>query len=264
MLAPIEQLCHGPRPMVVAHRGNSGVAPENTLIAIRQGVEAGAEMVEIDVQRTADGTLIVFHDAVLGRTTNGSGKVSAFTYEELSRLDAGSWMGSEYAGEPIPLLSDVLAYLRGRAYLNIELKRHPGGNDPDGARFLDDVLGALHDAGVLGQVLMSSFDHELLARAREVEPAVPCAVILHPEDRALPSERALPVGAKAVVLGKHQLSHARMADAREHHLPVGVYTINTPDEALRAAQYGARALVSNFPGRVIDVLVSAVPARDAA
>lgn len=253
MLAPIEQMRFGDRPMVVAHRGNSGFAPENTLIAIRQGVEAGAEMVEIDVQRTADGQLIVFHDPVLGRTTNGSGKISSFEYDELAKLDAGSWMGSQFAGERIPLLSQVLEYLRDRAYLNIELKRHPSRND-DGTIFLEQVLAALDAAGMTRQVLLSSFDHALLGMVGEIAPAIPCAVIMHPDDRGLPSERALPVGARAVVLGKSQLSHARMRNAREHELPVGVYTINTPEDVRKATAYGARALVTNVPGNVIEIL----------
>lgn len=228
------------------------------MAAVRQGVEAGADMVEIDVQRTADGHLIVLHDPVLGRTTNGSGKVSSFTYEQLATLDAGSWMGEDYAGERIPLLSDVLEYLRGRAYLNIELKRHPSQVDDDGTRFLEEVLGALSDAEVGHQVLLSSFDHPLLATVRSVAPEIPYAVIMHPDDRALPSERALPVGARAVVLSKTQLTRARVKNALEHQLPLGVYTINTPEEALRAARYGARAVVTNFPGRVIDVLSGAL------
>src|SRR5690606_15509633 len=105
------------RPLVVAHRGSSGTAPENTMAAIVQGVEAGAEMVEIDGQHTSEGRLIVFHDQVLGRTTSGTGRVAAHTYEQIARLDAGSWMDGRYAGEPVPLLLDVLEYLRGRAYL---------------------------------------------------------------------------------------------------------------------------------------------------
>jgi glycerophosphoryl diester phosphodiesterase len=244
----------GERPMVVAHRGNSGLAPENTMAAIRQGVEAGAEMVEIDVQITADDRLIVFHDPVLGRTTNGSGRVSAHTYEEIARLDAGSWMSGEFKQERVPLLLDVLEYLRGRAYLNIELKRYD--DDPDVAdRFIAGVLRTIEVAGMMDYALLSSFDHPLLARVRAQGWGIPYAVILHPEDRALPSERALPVGAQAVVMSKKQLSHGRVADAVQHRLPLGIYTINTVEDARRAARYGVQAVVTNFPGRIIESFV---------
>jgi glycerophosphoryl diester phosphodiesterase len=246
----------GERPMVVAHRGNSGLAPENTMVAIRQGVEAGAEMVEIDVQVTSDERLIVFHDHVLGRTTNGSGRVNAHTYEAISTLDAGSWMDKSYEGEAVPLLADVLEYLRGRAYLNIELKRYD--EDQDIAdRLIASVMRTIEVAGMLDYSLLSSFDHGLLARVRQLGWQIPYAVIMHPDDRALPSERALPVGANGVVMSRKQLSHARVADAVAHRLPLGVYTINTEDEAQRALRYGIQAVVTNFPGRIMKVVESA-------
>jgi glycerophosphoryl diester phosphodiesterase len=229
------------------------MAPENTMAAIRQGVEAGAQMVEIDVQITSDSRLIVFHDPVLGRTTNGTGQVIAHTYDEIAKLDAGSWMDSRYAGEPVPLLVEVLEYLRGRAYLNIELKRYDHDEEL-GDRFLRGVLRTIEVADMTGYTVLSSFDHVLLAQVGALGYPIPYAVILHPDDRALPSERALPVGARGVVMSKKQLSHERMRDAAEHGLPVGIYTINTPEEAQRAVRYGVQAIVSNFPDRVIRVL----------
>jgi glycerophosphoryl diester phosphodiesterase len=253
MMQKLTEYKFGERPIVVAHRGNSGLAPENTMIAIRQGVEAGAEMVEIDVQITSDERLIVFHDHVLGRTTNGSGRVSAFTYDDIAALDAGSWMDESYVGEPVPLLADVLGYLRGKAYLNIELKRYD--DDPAVAdRFISGVMRTIEVAGMLDYSLLSSFDHALLARVRELGWSIPYAVIMHPDDLAMPSERALPVGAQGVVMSKKQLSHARVADAREHRLPLGIYTVNTVEDAQRVVRYGVQAVVTNFPGRIIEAI----------
>ncbi|MEO5931516.1 MAG: glycerophosphodiester phosphodiesterase, partial [Candidatus Kapaibacterium sp.] len=94
------------------------------------------------------------------------------------------------------------------------------------------------------------FDHRLLAQATSINATIPCAVILHPNDRSLPSERALPVGARGVVMSKSQLSRERMRDAREHNLPVAIYTINTPEDARRAVRYGVNAIVTNFPGEI--------------
>lgn len=253
MLTPLHESCFGEKPLVVAHRGSSGTAPENTLAAIRLGVEAGAQMVEVDVQYTADGRLIVFHDPVLGRTTNGSGRVESHTYEQIAGLDAGSWMDERFAGEPVPLLMDVLDYLRGRAYLNIELKRYEGDAE-QGEKFLVAVLRTIDVAGMASHTLLSSFDHELLAQAGRINQQIPYAVIMHPSDRALPSERALPVGARGVVMSKSQLSHDRVRDARAHNLPLAVYTINTPEEAHRAARYGVNVVVTNFPEKMIGAL----------
>jgi glycerophosphoryl diester phosphodiesterase len=205
------------------------------------------------VQRTSDGRLVVIHDAVLGRTTNGSGRVDAHTFAEIARLDAGSWMDARFAGERVPLLIDVLEYLRGRAYLNIELKSYEG--DPaEGEKFLAAVLRTIDVADMADQTLLSSFDHELLAHAATINPNIPYAVIMHPNDRALPSERALPVGARGVVMSKSQLSHDRVRDAKEHGLPLAVYTINTADDAMRAARYGVDAIVTNFPALIASAL----------
>jgi glycerophosphoryl diester phosphodiesterase len=245
----------GNRPLIVAHRGNSGHAPENTMTAIRQGIEAGADMVEIDVQITADDRLIVFHDPVLGRTTNGSGRVIAHTFEEISSLDAGSWMDDSYAGERVPLLVDVLGYLRGKAYLNIEMKRYDDDAEV-GERFLSGVLRTIEVAGMLDFTILSSFDHALLAGIRDLGWQIPYAVIMHPDDRAMPSERALPVGAQAVVMSRKQLSHARVADAVAHRLPLGVYTINSKEDFVKTAGYGVQAVVTNFPGRIIEAMAS--------
>ncbi|MEJ2581150.1 MAG: glycerophosphodiester phosphodiesterase family protein, partial [Acidobacteriota bacterium] len=89
---------------VIAHRGFSGAAPENTLAAVRAAIEVGADMAEIDVTLSADMQVVVIHDATLDRTTNGSGEVSRFALEDLRKLDAGSWFDPSFAGEIIPTL----------------------------------------------------------------------------------------------------------------------------------------------------------------
>ncbi len=256
MLPPLAEYPFGTKTLVVAHRGSSGTAPENTMVAFRAAIDAGARMVEIDVQRTADGRVIVFHDHVLGRTSNGSGRVDAHTYDQIRDLDAGSWMGEAFAGERIPLLIDALAYLKGRAYLNVELKRYDTTDDPD--ILLAAVLRTIDVADMAAHTLVSSFDHELIGRAASINPRIPGAVIMHPTDRAMPSERALPVGARAVVMSKAQLSHDRVRDARAHGLPLAVYTINTSEEALRAVRYGADVLVTNFPA---DIMAAVAPSH---
>src|SRR5579872_6940211 len=104
---PLRAFPFGRETMLVAHRGASGVAPENTFAAFEQAIKDGAKMIELDVQRTRDDRLVVFHDTTLRRTTNGRGRLSRKSYEELRLLDAGSWFGREFADERIPLLGDV-------------------------------------------------------------------------------------------------------------------------------------------------------------
>ena len=107
---------------VIAHRGDSAAAPENTLAAIHQAIEVGADAVEFDVRCTKEREVVLMHDATVDRTTNGSGAVSEMTVTQIAALDAGAHKGEAYAGEPVPLLRDALAVLKGRATAVIEVK----------------------------------------------------------------------------------------------------------------------------------------------
>src|SRR5699024_7462523 len=106
----------------IAHRGASGHAPENTIAAFDKAFEMKADYIEIDVQMTHDGELIVIHDTTVDRTTDGTGAVSDFTFEEIQQLDAGSWFSEEFAGEQIPTFEEILDTYRGKIGLLIELK----------------------------------------------------------------------------------------------------------------------------------------------
>src|SRR5438477_9822141 len=96
--------------LVIAHRGASGNAPENTMAAFKKAVALGANFIETDLQLSRDARLVAIHDATVNRTTNGQGTVHDMTLTELRRLDAGSWFGSEFAGERIPTLDEILAF----------------------------------------------------------------------------------------------------------------------------------------------------------
>lgn len=106
----------------IAHRGASDKYPENTLLAFEQALALQADAVECDVHLTADGEVVVIHNATVERTTNGRGEVAAMSLEELRRLDAGSWKNSRFAGQRIPTLGEVIELVRGRAQLFVELK----------------------------------------------------------------------------------------------------------------------------------------------
>src|SRR5262245_14980881 len=108
--------------MVIAHRGASSYAPENALAAFDLALDMGARHLEFDVQASADGHLVVIHDDTLARTTNGTGAVSGLTLDALRSLDAGAWFRPEFAGERIPLLTEVLERYGGRAHLHLEIK----------------------------------------------------------------------------------------------------------------------------------------------
>lgn len=257
-MIPLAEFDFSNGPMVVAHRGSSGLAPENTIAALARGVLAGADMVEIDVQQTVDRHLIVFHDHILGRTTNGAGRVDGRTLQEIRLLDAGSWKSREFAGEKVPLLHEALDYLRGRAYVNIELKR---SDVAPGNLYLKNVVDIVVDHRLEAHTLLSSFDHELLYSARDYNQRIPTAVILEPGDRRLASPIARSVGASAVVLSRRQLTRRVAEDAAAARLPIGVYTINTPEECAWSVDRGAHALVTNHPEIVVAAIRRTAGAR---
>ncbi|MGL4971324.1 MAG: glycerophosphodiester phosphodiesterase family protein, partial [Cetobacterium sp.] len=107
---------------ILAHRGASGTAPENTIAAFKKAIIDGCDGFEFDVQQTKDGKLVVFHDWTLERTSNGKGYVREHTLDELKELDAGSWFGEEFKGEKIPTLEETLDLIPDNMLINIELK----------------------------------------------------------------------------------------------------------------------------------------------
>ncbi len=168
--------------LIIAHRGDSAHAPENTLAAFRAALLAGADMVEFDVGLTRDLVPVVLHDATLDRTTDGRGRLAAHTLAEISRLDAGSWFGPGFAAERIPTLEQALDLLVGRIQINIEVKPEVL-EQVDAPQAAALALGPVRQRGILGSVLFSSFSQEVLDALRLAEPAARVGVLA---DRAYP------------------------------------------------------------------------------
>lgn len=236
---------------VIAHRGASGVAPENTLASLQRAIDAGAVMVELDVQLSSDRQLMVFHDSVLGRTTNGRGHVRNFTADELRTLDAGSWFGPQFANERIPFLREAIEVLRGKAYLNIELK--PLHESPDAAEETAALVALVHELGIAPYMTFSSFDHRALKMVKEHDPAILTLALNVPGDKRMPSDVVAACGADAYGCSIHELSKQRSADATAHDIPFGVYTVNTEEQLRHALSYGVRCVVSNVPDHIVSV-----------
>lgn len=147
--------------LVIGHRGASIEAPENTMAAFVRALELGADGIEFDVQLTADGHAVVLHDALLDRTTSGSGPVFAVDLDEVRALDAGSWFGPDFVGERVPLLDDVLALPAG--VFELEIKTW-------GRAVLDAVLAAVDRAGVFARVKFTGWNHPMLCRLKAERP----------------------------------------------------------------------------------------------
>jgi glycerophosphoryl diester phosphodiesterase len=136
---------------LVFHRGDNRNAPENTFASAEKAIEAGADYIEFDVRQSADGVLYVLHDETVDRTTNGSGKIAEMNSAEIDDLDAGSWFGPEFAGEPVPRMEHFLRRLKGRVKLYCEIK------DADVAA----VVGLIREFGLEDEVFVGSFSQQI-------------------------------------------------------------------------------------------------------
>ena len=152
--------------MGVAHRGYSGRYPENTVSAFEPAIEAGADMIELDVCLTKDRVPVVIHDQTLERTTDGHGLVSEVTLSELKKLDAGSWFSPEFKGESIPTLEEVLLQIRGKISVNIEIKpeSYESAGHTDAIEKLICIM--IETFEMNESVLISSFEHSFFPRIK--------------------------------------------------------------------------------------------------
>ncbi|MBM7691568.1 glycerophosphoryl diester phosphodiesterase [Peribacillus deserti] len=160
----------------VAHRGASGYAPENTISAFDKAVDMKADYIEIDVQRSKDGELVIIHDNTVDRTTNGSGSVKNLTFEELRNLDAGSWKAEEFSGEKIPTFDEVLDRYHGKTGILIEMKSpelYPGIEEEVAGELIERNL----DKPQNEKIIIQSFNFESMKKMNSLLPAVPIGVL---------------------------------------------------------------------------------------
>lgn len=164
-----------PNPVLIAHRGASAHAPENTMAAFNLAVSQGAPAIELDTQLSADGEVVIFHDTSLSRTTNGSGKTRQHTLEQLKLLNAGTAFGNAFPNTKIPTLEEVFSVISPKIFLNIELKNLDSPFDALPVR----VAKLIHCHQAENRVLISSFNPLALSRLGKQLPSVPRGLLLH-------------------------------------------------------------------------------------
>lgn len=240
------------RPLLFGHRGAREAAPENTLAAFRRAAEAGADGVELDVQCTADGVPVVFHDWTLERTTDGHGLLVQHTWAQLQGLDAGRWFSPAFACERIPALSDVLAWAKGlgRPFLiNVELKARGWGD----GRLEEAVARAIEESGLEEQVLVSSFNPWVLRRFGRRMPRVSLALLMAP-DQPLPLRAGwLRRFCGADTLHPHHslLTPIFLKRVRRRGIWVNTWTVNDPGLLERLWRWGVGMVCSDVPEALV-------------
>ncbi|MCW5634228.1 MAG: glycerophosphodiester phosphodiesterase [Rubrivivax sp.] len=220
-----------PYPLWIAHRGAGKLAPENTLAAFRAGAAFGYRAFECDVKLSADGVPFLLHDATLERTTNGRGTAGERPWSELSRLDAGGWLGRQWAGEPPATLAAVAGYVQRNGFLlDLEIKPTPGIELATG----EAVGAACRELwrGSAPPPLLTSFRPETLQGARETAPELPRALLLESLwDGWIDFARAL--DCVAVVTDHPLMDAALIGRLRAAGLRALCYTVNDAAEVRR-------------------------------
>jgi len=244
------------RPLSVAHRGHSIFYPENTLEAYRKAIELGIEMIECDVNITRDGQLVMIHDSTLDRTTNGTGRVSAATWEELQRLDAGGKFKPEFAGVRIPSTEEtLLLYKEAGIFSCIEVK---GANADEANRIALGLVELFVKYNMLDTTFMSSYNHDAVHLARAKCPELLTATERLPDDApADPSEALRQAKSFNAPVLQHQYTVLNADTVRVlHENNIAVWSWATTDEPsmLLSINLGVDALMGDDVELMIEVL----------
>jgi len=242
--------------IVVAHRGCSGTAPENTMAAFLAAATAGADLIELDVRFSAECACVVMHDRTVRRTTNGFGYVHKLSLAALRQLDAGRWFSPAFAGEKIPTLAEVLQTLPPTIGINCEVKTD--GDPRPRTRRVHALLETIRQHSGTRTLIVSSFDHRFLSILSHLAPALPLGVLLQPlrDLTRRASTMARRAGASFIFCGRGMIRHRIVADARTCGMSVGVYTVDTLTQLAKAKRYGADMVFTNYPEKILPWLAT--------
>lgn len=238
------------RPLVWAHRGASGYCPENTLPAFKKAAKLGADGVELDVQLTKDGELVVCHDETVDRTSNGKGWIKDMTLAELRSLDF-SCGNEEYAGVTIPTMREVLELLAPTELtINIELKTgivfYPG--------IEEKLLSLVKEYQSEDKVIYSSFNHYTVKRIGELDSSAALGFLYADGTIDMP-EYAIKHGVKALHPALYNIRFPGfMEKCKQNGIAVNVWTVNTEEYMAMSCKAGVDAIISNYPDRVFAVI----------
>ncbi len=251
------------RPLIIAHRGASALAPENTIAAFRKAIEVGSDGVEFDVQLSKDGVPVVIHDPTLLRTAGINERVGELTVEQLSHVDAGSWFNAAYptharpdfAAERVPSLRTVLQLLENcGGPIFIEMKCE---TESEVSPLVDAVCREIRGSPLLERLILKSFRLGAIPRARAVLPGIRTAALFAPQVmRLLRKEKYLiniarELGADHLSVHKALVSRKLIMKAEKYGMPVTVWTVDSPRWIARATKQGVFAVITNDPTKIL-------------
>ncbi|MGB9594666.1 MAG: glycerophosphodiester phosphodiesterase [Candidatus Poribacteria bacterium] len=247
----------GKKPLVIGHRGNSGNAPANTIEAIRQAIDIGVDMIEIDVRLTKDRVPILIHNDTVDETTDGKGLVSEMSFDQIRKLDAGSWKDKKYKGEKIPTLMEVLDYTKGKVYLSIDLKEESA---------IPEIVKAIHDADMVDGVVICGCAEPQAKAIWQLNENL--SVLLNTDSEL---DRLAKMDDKTEFIKEYirrackerfsvlNVSYKFVTDeliykAHLRGLSVWTWTVDKEEDIKQLIEMGVDGIYSNYPERVIKVL----------
>lgn len=224
---------------ITAHRGASGTAPENTAIAIEQAITSGAEYVEIDVQETRDGRIVLLHDEDLKRTTGFKKNIRETNFSELADLEAGSWFDERFRGEKIPALEQIIELCRGRILLNIELKFN-GSQE----MLAERVVTIVRNANAEDSVLITSFELPLIDKVKLLTTQIKTGLIFY----FMPSYDIMNMQHPVLSVHKRNVTKRFLKKTHSHGKEVHVWTVNDEEDMHQLLELKVDNIITNFPG----------------
>ena len=237
-----------PGVMVIAHRGASSYAPENTVAAFDLAIQMGVSHIELDVHSTIDGHIVVIHDDTVDRTTNGSGPVMGHSRVALAELDAGSWFEERFAGERIPAFADVLQRYKGRAHVHTEIKGHS-------AHLSQRTADLVRRYGMVEQVTITSFQRTRLQEMRAYAPELPTGWLVAEVSDAIVAE-ARAMGLTQLCPRANTVTPELVQRLHAEGFVVRVWGVATEDLMRQVVKAGADGMTVNFPDKLIAHLKS--------
>lgn len=232
----------------IAHRGASGNAPENTLAAFKKAIEIGVDAVELDLHCSADGEVVVIHDASLDRTTDHGGPVNQTPLETIKQADAGGWFAPEFAGEPVPTLAEALECIGKETIAVLEIK------DP---LIAEAVVAKVHETQSLDLTVIISFHTSVLQTVRALAPRIPTGWLIGSHNNHAPPEQLcqqLGELGSPLLNVNHQLITAEFAyEVRRRGIALWCWTVDDIVRMREMKAFGVQGITSNYPERFVKV-----------
>jgi glycerophosphoryl diester phosphodiesterase len=247
-LTPAQKLVGQTGTLIIAHRGNSSVTPENTLPAFQSAIEAKSDLVELDYYHAADGVPVVIHDEILDRTTDAEqvfGKpkllIGDFSSTDLRKLDAGTWFDEKFAGVRIPTLTESIDLIQKGSVTLVERK---GGD-------ADTVVKLLEKMNLIDQVVVQAFDWEYVKRCRELSPKLALATLSGKPAAPEQIEAAAATGADIIVWDHRKIDGTQIEQIHKLGKKAWAYTIDDPARAKQLIAAGLDGVITNKPAEMV-------------